>query len=346
VFAPVLALLQADAAAHFRIAPLRLVPCDYQERPASHIMRVEVWRDGDASWLSRLFVKVFKPRRLPGGADAMRDRVVRDYTTTRRVHRWMSSHGDLGAVPPVACYPEHLTIVTEEVGGPTLLSYLQQRTSWFGTAGSLDEVHTTMATVGRWLRVFQGIDVPGTYGTIEGLQEYIDVRLQRLVAEAATDFAENDRQRILEHIAVLGRQVGSEELGEVAVHSDMALGNLLVSGHRIVVLDFAMTKHGNPLLDLTRLFLQLDLLAVKPQTRRSVIRRLQQAMVGGFDAALTPERPLFRLFLLLHRINHLTTLSVNRASFLEEMYNGMVRRSHRQWLAAELQGGGAAALRA
>jgi hypothetical protein len=88
----------------------------------------------------------------------------------------------------------------------------------------------------------------------------------------------------------------------------------------------------------------MDLLALKPQIRRSVIERLQRAMINGYDPALTPERPLFRLLLLLHRINHLATLSVNRASFLEELYNGSVRRHHRQWLAAELERGGAATL--
>ncbi|NOT28708.1 MAG: hypothetical protein HOP16_21710 [Acidobacteria bacterium] len=336
VFAPILVLLEKDAAAHFRTTAVRLTPCSYEERPFSHVMRVEVGRGSDAP--SHLFVKVFKSK-TPPGVDVVRQVIVRDYETTRRVYDWMSVHPDLGAVPPVACYPEHLAMVTEEVRGRTLLEYLHRHASWLAPQRHRDEVDATMATVGRWLRAFQGIDSSGTRVTVDGLRDYIDVRLRRLVDEAAADFSEDDRQRVLRHIQVLGRHVASDDLVEVAVHADMALGNLLVSDRRIVVLDFTMAKRGSALFDLTRLFVQMDLLAVKPYIRGSVIQRLQRAMVSGYDPALTLEHPLFRLHLLLHRINHLTTLSVNRAPLLEELYNGTVRRRHRQWLAAQFERG-------
>lgn len=337
VFSSILALLEADAAAHFGASAVRLIPRGCEERPSSHVMRVEVKRRPDDVTQSHLFVKVFKGKPLPDGADVMRQLVVRDYETTRRVHAWMSTHADLGVVPPVACYPEHLAIVTEEVQGPTLLDHLHRHGGWLSPARHPDELIATMMTVGRWIRAFQGIETTGAKITVDALREYIDVRLRRLVDEPAAEFSGDDRQRVLRHIELLGRHVDTDDLVEVAVHADMALGNLLVSGRRIVVLDFAMAKRGSALFDLTRLVVQMDLLAVKPYIRGSVIRRLQQAMVKGYDPALTPDHPLFRLHLLLHRINHFATLSAKRPPFLEGLYNGVVRRGHRQWLAAELR---------
>jgi Ser/Thr protein kinase RdoA (MazF antagonist) len=187
--------------------------------------------------------------------------------------------------------------------------------------------------------VFQGLDASPAYLTIGALKAYIDHRLLRLVREPEAGFTERDRQDVLTHIDALGSLVQENELDEVPVHADMALGNLLVAGSRIVVLDFAMTNRGSRLLDLTRLFVQMDLLTVKPHVHRALVHRLQQSMIAGFDSTLTQDRPLFRLLLLLHRINHLATLSVNPAPFLENLYNGLVKKHHRRWLTAEMQRG-------
>jgi hypothetical protein len=337
VFAPVLELLTADAAVHFGTA-VRLEPCSYTERPFSHVLRVDVRRNGDGPLLSRVFVKIFKPKPIPGGPDALRQRVAHEFETTRRVHAWLSPHRNLGAVPPVACYPAHLAIVTEEVKGPTLLAHLHHEAAWLPSERQMDELGEIMATVGRWVRTFQGMEAHGSSLTVAAIREYIDHRLQRLVRDAPR-YTESHRQLVLAHVDALGQCIGSDGLIEVPIHADMSLGNLLVDGRRIVVLDFAMATAGSSLYDLTRLYVQLDLLAVKPHIRPSVIRRLQQALIHGFDESLVADRPMFRLHLLLHRINHFTTLSVNRASFLEDVYNGAVRRQHRRWLDAELRRG-------
>jgi hypothetical protein len=269
----------------------------------------------------------------------MQRRAARDFETTRRVHQAMLPHDDLGAVPPVACYPEHLALVTERVEGLTLLDYLRRRASWFPGRARLQAARETMATVGRWIRVFQAIDGPGDVLTIDELRQYLDSRLKRLVALAGSGFTQARRLQVLRHVETLGGRIGPGELHSVATHADMALGNILVSGRRVVVLDFAMAKRGTRLKDVTRLLLQIELLRVKPQMRTRVIRLLQRALLDGFDHALSPDQPLFRLSVLLHRVNHLTSLTVGRAAFPEALYNGLVRRQHQRWIDAELSAG-------
>jgi aminoglycoside phosphotransferase (APT) family kinase protein len=346
IFDPVLGALTNDAAEHFGVGPVNLVRMERVERPFSHLLRLGVCRTGDDSPIAHLFLKILKPVPIAGGIDALRQRVADDFSTTRRVYRAMAAHQQLGVVPPVACYPEHLALVTEQVPGATLLDHLMRYAAWLPSASRVEQLAGTMANVGRWVRVFQSIDAGDGTVTAESIRDYVDHRLRKLVTHRPARFGDGERQAVLRHIDALGRQIDPCEFREVPIHADLAPGNILISGERVVVLDFAMAKHGTKLQDLTRLVMQIDLLGIKPQMSDRVLGELQRALVHGFDASLTPDAPLFRLMTLLHRINHLTTLSVNRYGGPARIYNSFVRRRHRRWLAAELGGRSALVARA
>jgi tRNA A-37 threonylcarbamoyl transferase component Bud32 len=335
VFTPVLARLAADAASYFNVPAVRLSPAGSQERPFSHLLRLRVCDGETERTLSHLFVKVFKPKSTPGGGPKLRSRVANDFETTRRVHAAMAPYVDVGTVPPVACYPDLLAIITEQVDGPTLMEFLQKHAAWPRSGKSMGSLCETMERVGRWIRVLQATSPEGGRILLDSLCRYVDHRLKMLVQHGG-GLSGNDRLAILNHIQALGSQIAPQDLKEVAIHSDLALGNILVSGGRIVVLDFAMSKHGTRLHDLTRLYVQLDLLAVKPRFSGRVVGRLQAALLGGFDPELREDRPLFRLLCLLHRTNHLTTLTVGRARPAAAVYNAFIRRRHRRWIRAEL----------
>jgi hypothetical protein len=240
-------------------------------------------------------------------------------------------------VRPIACYVDHLAIVTEQADGETLLTHLQSLARWFPAAGTRNQLAETLSRVGGWLRAFQAIEPCVTRVALADLRAYVDLRLQRLVASCV--FSELQRQQILLHLETLGEQVRSTELANVLVHSDFALGNILVSGRRIVVLDLAMAQHGSSLHDISRLFLQLDVLRAKPQFRPAMVRLLQDALLRGFDETLKPTRPLFRYLLMLHRVNHLGTLSLVRDPFPGSVVSRRVRRLHQLWIDRELQNG-------
>ena len=332
----ILERLQTDASMHFGCSSVSFVPDGFQDRPFSHVLRVGVCLGGNLRPDMHVFVKSLKPKPIPGGLEAMRQRVARDFEATQRAHAALASHPDLGAVRPVACYPELLAIVTEQVTGPTLLDYLDAEISWWPSASSVASARATMARVGRWIRAFQDANAPGSPTSIQGLRDYIDIRLERLVSHAGPRFTADDRVSVLRHIDRLGATVRPEELRQVAAHCDMSLGNVLVSDGRIVVLDFAMTGFETRLNDLTKVFLQIDLLRAKPQYRTRVVRALQVSLLEGFDPCQRTDAPLFRLSMLLHRVNHLTGLYVNRRSMRAAMYNRRVRGDHHRSLRREL----------
>ena len=337
VFAPILDRLRADAPGHFGAREVRFEPVGYDDREFSHVLRLAVYSNGATTPVSYLYVKAGKRKAVEGGPNAQRDRVIRDFETTRRVHACMASSPDLGVVPPVACYPEHLAIVTEQVTGPTLLEHVKTRAAWFPREATIKELCGTLEATGRWIRVFQSTLPPGEPIARDFFRGYIDHRLKKIVSVGTPAVSEQDRLRVLKHIDSLMEQIPASELRHVPVHSDLAMANILVAGNKIVVLDFAMAKTGTALHDLARLYVQLDLHAVKPFVQERVVQRLLKSLLAGYDPLLTESRPLFRLLELLHRVNHVVTLLYQRPKFLEAAYNRMVLQRHYRWLSAELE---------
>jgi aminoglycoside phosphotransferase (APT) family kinase protein len=191
-----------------------------------------------------------------------------------------------------------------------------------------------LARTGEWIRAFQTMPVEPAQPANERLADYIDIRLRRLVELPAAKFSAADRAAVLEHVHRLELPAGSEQ--QVPVHADLAPANVLVSGERVVVLDFAMASVGGPLLDLARLYMQIDLLRIKPRYRTSTIRRIQASLLRGFDPALHDSAPAFRLLLLRYHVNHLNTLAADTGRFPASAYNSYVRRFHRRLNANEI----------
>jgi hypothetical protein len=195
----------------------------------------------------------------------------------------------------------------------------------------------TLEPVGRWLGRFQALDPGDRHIDPADMVAYIDRRLHRLVdGKVITDVT---RGRVLRHLEALGGAIAGEDLREVVVHADFAPGNVMVDRGRVVVIDFAMMSRGARLLDLTRMHFQLELFLAKPWFRRATIEPLQRAVLRGFDPGLSPADPLFRFLMIRHRINHLGTVTLNRAGVPARLVNARLRRMHLQWLAEQVADG-------
>ena len=331
-FDAVYARLEAQSQACFGTAGVRLETVGYENRPYSWICRAAL-RDSPAAAGRHVFVKIFKPKDPSAGID-LAARVRQDFATTCAIHSFMVPWPELGAVKPIACYDDALAIVTEEAAGTTLLARLQQEASWFPSAARVEALARALETVGRWLKCFQGFQPASNVVSIESLRDYIDIRLKRMVDRHV--IVPELRAQILAHLEALGRLVSPADLQEVAVHADLAPANILVSDRSVVVLDFAMTGRGTAMQDLSRLYMQVDLLRAKPQFRRRVVAALGTALLRGFDGTLSPRHPLFRTASMLHHVNHLGTLTSRREPLPGRLLSARVIGMHRRWIADEI----------
>ena len=144
------------------------------------------------------------------------------------------------------------------------------------------------------------------------------------------------RENLLHHIDALAAATAPDEWHSVIRHADLAPGNVIVTAQGVAVLDFAMTSRGTRLHDLTRLSLQIDLLRGKPQFRRTAVGRVRAALHAGFDPGVSESGPLFRLLTLLHRVNHLGTLTLGRTAGVARLYGSRLRRIHERSIVREL----------
>jgi hypothetical protein len=331
IFAPVLDRLRVDARARFGDAVIE--PVGYEERPFSYLMRAGVRPAAAERPGSHVFVKVFKPKDPSAGVD-MSARVVQDFKTTDDIHRFMQGAGDLSAVEPIACYADLLAVVTLEAEGATLLQELEAHATWFSDRREIERLVNALGSVGRWLKRFQAFQPTDTHVDVTSLQDYVDLRLRRLADR--TVISADARTRINEHLARLGAAVSREDLRDVAIHADLAPANILLSGSRIVLLDFAMAGRGTCFHDISRLHMQLELMGAKPQFRGATLEALKAGLLAGFDGTLTPRRPLFRFLSMLHHVNHLGTLALRRESILGRLVSARAMSMHRRWIAREL----------
>lgn len=340
-FGRILARLRAELSEEAGASQVSLTPVAYEDRLFSHLLRVRAL-GRPSGRPSGLFIKIFKTK-PDVGVERMRQRVAHDFEATTRIARAMEGSNELGVVRPIACYLDELAIVTEEAPGRTLREYLDATAAWFPSLERRNQLARTLGNIGRWLRRFQAID-PGSGGiAVTGLRDYMDVRLTRLVERGVWSSAR--RLRVLGHLDELAKLLPRQELPQVMIHADFAPGNILVDAGRITVIDLSMVQPGTALHDISRLYLQLDVLRAKPQFRPKTVDLLQQALLSGYDEQLTPEQPLFRYLTMLHRINHLSTLSFTRERFPASLVSRQVLRLHRSWIDADLQLGAAQPLR-
>ena len=153
-----------------------------------------------------------------------------------------------------------------------------------------------------------------------------------LAASPRSGLSLADREGVLQAFDVRASRLRGRVLAEVPVHADLNLGNVIVSGENVVVLDFTTPVSGSTYHDVAHLHMQLDLLTAKPKFRPRVTKLLQRSLVEGFQPTLDATDPLFELLTMQHVVCHLLGLVRTEASPAVRLYNGHIQRRHRRWL--------------
>jgi phosphotransferase family enzyme len=325
-FEPLIAALSTNAEQYFGDGRAVLRPVARLEGPFSSLLRLSV--EGPSRQY-HAFVKIFKPRQAVPYEEPAETRqfVECEYDATLRLHTALSGHPGLMAPRPIAVFPDHLAIVTEEVEGApfdTLLS----RAGWRTRMGSgLAEV---AARIGSWIRAFQTISSASGHLSLAEQRSYVDDRLRYLTPRI---LSEQERAEALGIFDQLAGDVSPAVQPFVAIHADLCPTNILVTPDGgVTVLDFAMANSGTRFHDLTHLFLHFEFLRWRPRPYRRFVSDLQTALVRGFDPGASTSDPLFRLMLLQHVVCHVTLLADRAHGRFEQPIRSFVRWRWRKCL--------------
>ena len=326
--APVLAAVEREAAAWFGAAIEAVVAEQHLERGSSDLVRLRVQTRARTAGVAVRLWKV-----MPETAHERRrieERVRREFRIT--LDRWRAFQGNevAGCVRPLAYFPDHLAIATEEPVGQTLASLLDRVLLPFASRPDRALLDRACRGAGEWLRQFQRHEEAGQCDRAE-LREYIDARLRRLAANPMTGFTDADRVRVLFVTAWLLGQLAAEELVDVPVHGDCSPEKMMIGDSHVVLVDAASARRGLEFHDIANLYMRIGLYACDRRYSVALIRDVQRKFLRAFDPVDVHD-PRFSLALLINVVNHYTALGAQRHASVTTMNDWATMRRHRSWL--------------
>jgi hypothetical protein len=270
------------------------------ERPYSLLVWVAIRLNG------REVTLVFKrdrPERVEPWKGAPRTNLETEFKLMGEVSGLLAPYPDLRTPRPVAYFEDLGVLVMHHTRGDNLEEMIRRRARWTPASEAVRELSEHCARAGRWLRVFQEATTrDGARLCLDELREDIAQRLERLRQVRAGGLTRRLHRDILAHFDRSTRRIEDRELRVVKIHGDYHPGNVLVSPHQTVVLDFVRDGWGSIYHDAVRFDLLLSMLLYRGCYRPAVIRSLRKSFVGGLGADLDSRRPLARLFRIRHMV--------------------------------------------
>lgn len=312
----------------------RLEVLQYINRPFSIIVRCRVQGERESRVV---FIKRYRNLKNKP-AEVYRQKVEKEHQNALYWYQKFAGSAQFRVVKPVLAIPEQFISVTEESRGENLFQLVLKQARYFPSPATLRRLTHCLRNTGAWLRYKHAIFwEPGETYSPESLTEYMDVRLKILAEDPRRGFDPVLRERVLAFMTQQKNRFTADELLVSLSHSDFNPGNILLDGDVVTVLDFGRLVKESYLLDLSKLYFQLQLLTCKLQYRSSVIRQLQRALLEGFGDPRADQRRIFRCLMIRHILTHLNGITQFwKQGFTEKSYNRWVMRKELKILEALL----------
>lgn len=332
-------------------------PALWQEAPAGRIARAgEIKRAYSTVYRLRIeeaggratrfiYAKVYKlaPKHRDNPAKPQA-KLRTEFEAAQRLHASLNGSHHYGVVRPLAYYPDLLAIVTEEAQGEPIANLIETACKRWHKRDKHTAVLTACRLAGAALAAIQRATGEAQPYQPEELLEYVDIRLQRLVAGEAP-FNETHRHLVRRCLETMIASVPAAQLGQCGCHGDYAPFNVLAGPAGVTVMDFAMFKPGSLYNDVTYFHHRLQGYLHKPVFAAPAIQAAQQAFLAGYNRGAGREQQpieqdvLFRLFWIKHVINNYSAIMRKKVMTLRDrlspavyLFNRHVFRCYNQWL--------------
>jgi hypothetical protein len=291
------------------------------KRPTTFVLEIEI-ENGDGK-SERIFLKYFKTCRESDDAG----QVIREYETNRFWYDKFRYHQQYNVPEPIYVDTNDYVIITKAINGQNLLNSIVRNCKKYSLKSRRIILLDHIPKVGKWLKHFQNIRInaQSELMTLESLIDYVTIRTGRLTDNHKIDFDQRLERMIIEFIRNQWFKSKIHERRMSNVHTDFSLSNVIVDGGSVTVLDFKKVKSGSIFADLTRIYHQLTLLEYKPHLSKKMMDRLKQLYLTGYGFPNAQEIPFFKIYFVIHSINHLCKFSRYwEHSVKENIYNRWV----------------------
>ena len=232
-----------------------------------------------------------------------RERTGREYAAHRYVYEALEEGGHCEVVRPVHCFSDIPALITEEVAGHILSISVRSTSGWLASDRSRAASRGIIENCGRWLRKFQAISPIPDAIDIAASKPYQPVETGGFVCEqgrrcrAEGLLQQGTVDRLLKYVASRTKEAAEYPIRITGMHSDLIMGNIFVSGGKVMVLDFGGFKSGPSCRDVATFLYSLSRLTVSPLVNRKTVDDYKEAFLDGYGWDPSVENvSLFRVF--------------------------------------------------
>ncbi|MGH7496604.1 MAG: aminoglycoside phosphotransferase family protein [bacterium] len=329
--------------------PQRITVTKQIQRPYSNTFRLALLPGEQAQTVhypAAVYAKIIRPTaKNRDNTQKYVERLQKEFEVARLLRARLPTAREFGVVHPVAYYGDLLCLVTTEASGIVLADVIAAGSKRWHGKNAWPNIARHCRRAGALLAAIQ-VATPETQPLrAEELLEYVEIRLQRLVASPAVPFSEPEAAAVRKFLEKTLAHMPVEQWQQSGCHSDYAPFNLLADTARMTVFDFAMFKTGSVYNDLAYFCHRLEGYLHKPTFSPSAIHALQHAFLEGYSQAGPGENrgldhdPMFCVFLIKHVVNNYSAIMRQRVagpsahlSLPTRLFNRRVFRRYNDWL--------------
>ncbi len=282
--------------------PIRAEVVSTERRPDStiHVIRLATGNSAHRFYLKTL-------HSTPATRWSRLRAITAEYSLLAQLQERFAPITHLGVVHAIACFPDELSLLTEEFPGRTLDAVLAG--AWMPKSRRwLDRAAHLCWLTGEWLGHFQSFTAPSrpSMFDLSELFIYCNERLGIILGSARGGLDTPTATLIRRRLRELGRAVSSSELEAVGRHNDFRPENILTDGQRVALLDFTGFTYGPRLCDFMKFWMKLEDLTARPFLPGRATAALQQAFLQGYGAMVDPRSPLAQLLRVANVLDKLS----------------------------------------
>lgn len=234
-----------------------------------------------------LYLKTYKNQDLD--SQALRLKLLKEFNILKSFSEDQKLQSSCRVIKPFSCYPELLTIVTEEHGGVTLSSLIGQHTVFHSDQKTQKMLGYYCRLSGEWLSRFQAIskNIQAPPFILDETIKDIYSKLDRCADRRSLH--QDIYGKLLQYMNKTILQLKPDSICLSGMHSDYIPSNILVDKDQITVLDFSDFRSGPVCRDPITFLLSLDNYLWNPLFRSKTIRRLQEQFLEGYGTCFKKE---------------------------------------------------------